>query len=84
MSFQDIFLPHVESGTVTLIGATTENPSFSLNSALLSRCRVMVLEKLSSDNVFEILRRSLRVFEAVLLNNNNPEESAKGLDYLPK
>lgn len=77
-------MPHVESGTITLIGATTENPSFSLNSALLSRCRVIVLEKLSAENIFEILRRSLRVFEAVLLNNNNPESSLNGLGYLPK
>lgn len=82
--FQDIFLPHVESGTITLIGATTENPSFSLNSALLSRCRVIVLEKLSAENVFEILRRSLSVFEAVLLKNNNPEGSLNGLGYIPK
>lgn len=56
---QDIFLPHVESGTVTLIGATTENPSFSLNSALLSRCRVIVLEKLSSANLIDILSRAV-------------------------
>lgn len=43
-SQQDAFLPYVESGLVTLIGATTENPSFELNSALLSRCRVFTLE----------------------------------------
>ncbi|KAK9510731.1 hypothetical protein O3M35_005459 [Rhynocoris fuscipes] len=55
---QDIFLPHVENGTITLIGATTENPSFSLNSALLSRCRVFVLEKLSATDVFLILSRA--------------------------
>ncbi len=40
---QDAFLPHVEDGTITLLGATTENPSFSLNSALLSRCRVSLI-----------------------------------------
>lgn len=56
---QDVFLPHVESGTITLIGATTENPSFSLNSALLSRCRVVVLEKLSISNLMSILKRAL-------------------------
>lgn len=52
---QDIFLPHVEAGTIVLIGATTENPSFSLNSALLSRCRVFVLEKLKTEDVLTIL-----------------------------
>ncbi|XP_015609970.1 ATPase WRNIP1 [Cephus cinctus] len=57
---QDIFLPHVESGTLTLIGATTENPSFSLNSALLSRCRVIVLEKLTAMNLIIILRRAVQ------------------------
>ncbi|XP_043467113.1 ATPase WRNIP1-like [Leptopilina heterotoma] len=57
---QDIFLPHVESGKITLIGATTENPSFSLNSALLSRCRVIVLEKLSTQNVIFILENAVK------------------------
>lgn len=56
---QDIFLPHVENGTIILIGATTENPSFSLNSALLSRCKVFVLEKLQSESLFIILKRAL-------------------------
>lgn len=56
---QDIFLPHVEAGTITLIGATTENPSFSLNSALLSRCRVVVLDKLTSENLVAILKRAV-------------------------
>ena len=56
---QDTFLPHVENGTITLIGATTENPSFQLNNALLSRCRVIVLEKLTSDNVEQILRNAM-------------------------
>lgn len=64
---QDIFLPHVESGTITLIGATTENPSFSLNAALLSRCRVLVLEKLAREHMFRILERSLRAFDAICL-----------------
>ncbi|XP_028832470.1 ATPase WRNIP1 isoform X2 [Denticeps clupeoides] len=57
-SQQDTFLPHVECGTVTLIGATTENPSFQVNSALLSRCRVLVLEKLSVEAMGSILRRA--------------------------
>ncbi|XP_011872101.1 PREDICTED: ATPase WRNIP1-like [Vollenhovia emeryi] len=56
---QDIFLPHVEAGTFTLIGCTTENPSYSLNPALLSRCRVFVLNKLTSCNVTEILHRAI-------------------------
>lgn len=57
---QDIFLPHVEAGTFTLIGATTENPSFSLNSALLSRCRVFVLEKLSKFDIMAIIEKGIR------------------------
>lgn len=56
---QDIFLPHVEAGTFTLIGCTTENPSYSLNPALLSRCRVFVLNKLSQCDIIEILRRAV-------------------------
>lgn len=62
---QDAFLPQVENGTIVLIGATTENPSFSLNSALLSRCRVIVLEKLESTDVLLILKRALKIFKAV-------------------
>jgi putative ATPase len=56
---QDALLPHVEHGTVTLIGATTENPSFEVNSALLSRARVFVLRKLPSEEVVNILKRAL-------------------------
>jgi putative ATPase len=56
---QDAFLPHVEAGTIILIGATTENPSFEVNSALLSRSKVYVLEPLSTDDVVAILRRAL-------------------------
>ncbi len=56
---QDALLPHVERGTVTLIGATTENPSFEINGALLSRTRVFVLDALSSDDVERVLRRAL-------------------------
>uniref|UniRef100_A0A3B3ZWQ7 UBZ4-type domain-containing protein n=1 Tax=Periophthalmus magnuspinnatus TaxID=409849 RepID=A0A3B3ZWQ7_9GOBI len=58
-SQQDTFLPHVENGTVTLIGATTENPSFQVNAALLSRCRVLVLEKLSVEAMSSILQRAV-------------------------
>src|SRR5215831_17278870 len=56
---QDAFLPYVESGTITLIGATTENPSFEVNSALLSRTRVLVLEQLATEDSVEILKRAL-------------------------
>jgi putative ATPase len=55
---QDAFLPVVEDGTVILIGATTENPSFELNGALLSRCQVMVLHRLSDAALSELMRRS--------------------------
>ncbi len=56
---QDAFLPHVEAGTVILIGATTENPSFEVNSALLSRCRVLVLEPLDESDLRTICERAL-------------------------
>ncbi|HMI86209.1 MAG TPA: replication-associated recombination protein A [Polyangiaceae bacterium] len=56
---QDAFLPHVEQGTVTLIGATTENPSFAVNAALLSRCRVFRLEPLTDVDLALLLRRAL-------------------------
>lgn len=56
---QDAFLPFVEDGTITLVGATTENPSFALNNALLSRCRVYVLKALQSEEVQQILRQAL-------------------------
>ena len=55
---QDAFLPYVEKGTVTLIGATTENPSFELNSALLSRCKVFVLGGLDTDDLVDLLKRA--------------------------
>jgi putative ATPase len=56
---QDAFLPYVERGTIRLIGATTENPSFEIISALLSRCRVYVLEALSEERIAALLRRAL-------------------------
>jgi len=56
---QDAFLPYVERGTIRLIGATTENPSFEIISALLSRCRVYVLEPLSEERIAALLRRAL-------------------------
>ena len=56
---QDAFLPFVEQGSIVLIGATTENPSFEVNSALLSRCKVFVLKGLTEDNLVELLKRAL-------------------------
>jgi putative ATPase len=62
---QDAFLPHVEDGTVTLIGATTENPSFEVNAALLSRCRVVTLRSLTEDEVGALLDRALQAPEGL-------------------
>jgi len=56
---QDAFLPHIERGTILFVGATTENPSFELNSALLSRCRVHVMEPVSADDIMIALRQAL-------------------------
>ena len=56
---QDAFLPFVEKGSIVLIGATTENPSFEINNALLSRCRVFVLKELSSNDILTLLKRAI-------------------------
>ncbi len=56
---QDAFLPHIEAGHIVFVGATTENPSFELNSALLSRCRVHVLEAVAAEDIVAALRRAL-------------------------
>ncbi len=56
---QDAFLPHIERGTIIFVGATTENPSFELNSALLSRCRVHVMEAVSADDIVHALKRAI-------------------------
>ena len=60
-SQQDVFLGPVENGTVTLIGATTENPSFKVQSALLSRCRTFTLQKLTDTDIANILHRALMI-----------------------
>ena len=65
-SQQDGFLPYVEDGTVTLVGATTENPSFELNAALLSRCQVLILRRLDHDALEELIRRAEQLEERVL------------------
>lgn len=57
---QDAFLPFVEKGSIVLIGATTENPSFEINNALLSRCRVFVLKELSNSDILTLLRRAIK------------------------
>ncbi len=73
---QDAFLPHVESGLITLIGATTENPSFEIISPLLSRSRVIVLEPLTKNDIMAILKRALKHEKAT------QRVSKAALDYL--
>lgn len=77
-SQQDTFLPHVECGTVTLIGATTENPSFQVNTALLSRCRVIVLEKLSVEAMGAILMRAVNSLGIRVLDQDRPCDAEDG------
>lgn len=73
---QDAFLPHVESGLITLIGATTENPSFEVINPLLSRTRVLVLQPLKKDEIINILKRALKK----LKKTKNVDK--KALEYL--
>lgn len=73
---QDAFLPHVESGLITLIGATTENPSFEVITPLLSRTRVLVLQPLSKDEILAILKRTLKLLK------KSKNVTPKALDYL--
>lgn len=78
---QDLFLPVVESGLISLIASTTENPSFRVNGALLSRCRVFVLEKLGEDAVYRILLRALTVLKETQVGSgvgSAIEEKGKG------
>jgi putative ATPase len=78
-SQQDAFLPYVEDGTVTFIGATTENPSFELNSALLSRARVYLLKSLTNDDIEQILQQAMDDPDRGYGNQNItlPEETKK-------
>ncbi|QHM70465.1 replication-associated recombination protein A [Mixta intestinalis] len=69
-SQQDAFLPHIEDGTITFIGATTENPSFELNSALLSRARVYLLKSLTTDEIETVLEQALTDSERGLGKEN--------------
>ena len=64
---QDAFLPHVEAGTITFIGATTENPSFEVNAALLSRARVYVLQRLSDLELLVVVSRGLQALQCKML-----------------
>lgn len=73
---QDAFLPHVESGLITLIGATTENPSFEVISPLLSRTRVLVLEPLTKEDMLRILQRAAKIEKATKRVSND------ALDYI--
>ena len=73
---QDSFLPYVEDGTIILVGATTENPSFELNSALLSRCKVFVLNRLTSESLSVLAKRAEKVMKHPL-----PLDDV-GLEYL--
>ena len=73
---QDAFLPHVEKGTVILVGATTENPSFELNKALLSRAQVVILEPLAKDEVQTLLERALADPERGLAGRLEAEAAA--------
>lgn len=73
---QDAFLPHVESGLITLIGATTENPSFEVITPLLSRTRVLVLQPLNKKEIIQLIKRALKQLKKTKVIDN------KALEYL--
>ncbi|MBQ6550834.1 MAG: replication-associated recombination protein A [Lachnospiraceae bacterium] len=79
---QDAFLPYVEKGSIVLIGATTENPSFEINSALLSRCRVFVLRALSEEDIVKLLRHALESDKG--LGNMRTEVPAEELEVIAR
>ncbi len=82
---QDAFLPHVESGLITLIGATTENPSFEVISPLLSRSRVVVLSPLKKEAIMEVLHNSIIAQNIKIVkksSKNTPYITEEALDYL--
>jgi putative ATPase len=88
---QDAFLPYVESGAIILFGATTENPSFEIIPALLSRCHVFVLESLQDEEIIEILRRALATLPGEIIFDNEAlkalaarsgGDARKGLNHL--
>lgn len=78
-SQQDGFLPYVEDGTVVLVGATTENPSFELNAALLSRCKVFVLKRLTDDALEAIIKRAERQVGRALPVTDEAREQLKSM-----
>ncbi|MGR3220998.1 MAG: replication-associated recombination protein A [Candidatus Anammoxibacter sp.] len=78
---QDAFLHHVEDGTITLIGATTENPSFEVNSALLSRCKVLTLKPLSKEDVAAIINKTIAEKEK-WFNNQEITIEDKAADFI--
>lgn len=78
-SQQDALLPFVEKGTITLIGATTENPSFTVNNALLSRCRLFVFEKIVPDQMFRFFLLQQEKIKSEYPNIELPEESLRFL-----
>ena len=78
-SQQDSFLPYVENGTVVLVGATTENPSFELNGALLSRCQVFVLNRLSDEAFASILSRAEKLKDRPLPADSGAKEALKAM-----
>lgn len=80
---QDAFLPFVERGTIVLLGATTENPSFEINSALLSRCRVYVLQPLSIESIVALLRRAAGDDERGL-GGRNPDVDDAALEHIAR
>ncbi len=80
---QDAFLHHVEDGTITLIGATTENPSFEVNAPLLSRCKVLVLEQLTEENIKVIMKNALMDKERGL-GNLNVDVQRDAFDFISR
>ncbi len=81
-SQQDALLPHIENGTITLIGATTENPSFEIRNALLSRCRVFTLKRLSEESLIKIIKKAISdkergIGKDIQIDEENIERLAK-------
>ncbi|MFK8031958.1 MAG: replication-associated recombination protein A [Gammaproteobacteria bacterium] len=80
-SQQDAFLPHIEDGTIIFVGATTENPSFALNNALLSRARVYLLQSLSSEDVSRVIKKALiKLPDTPELTDSQIQELAEAAD----
>lgn len=76
---QDVLLPYVEDGTVVLVGATTENPSFELNGALLSRCQVLILNRLKDENLETLLRRAEDTLQKTLPLNAEARSTLRAM-----